>query len=171
MNDYPGDGPVKFTCTRCGACCISLRTTIKIERKAGPRDYYCRDAISGNLSLVHIDAPYVPFFKDDSEEIPGIKNHCPFLVLMPEGYACAVYQTRPLVCRAFRCCRMRIFTHGGQMAGKVTGRRSLTTDNPDLLDIWNTRVASLHEENDGRWDMLVKEILSKAGFIVELYGG
>jgi Fe-S-cluster containining protein len=170
MTDGAGSGPVKFTCTRCGACCISLGNTIRIERKAGPRDYYCRDAISGNMALVHIDAPYAPFFKEGSGESDGERKRCPFLVLMPEGYACAVYQTRPLVCREFQCCRMRIFTSGGQITGKVKGRRSLTTDNPNLRDIWDTKIAGLQVDHDPRWDMLVKEILEKAGFIVELYG-
>jgi uncharacterized protein len=170
MTGCTGSGAVKFTCTRCGACCISLGNTISIERKAGPRDYYCRDAISGNLTLVHIDAPYAPFFKEGSGESEGKGKRCPFLVLMPEGYACAVYQTRPLICREFQCCRMRIFTSKGQIAGKVKGRRSLATDNPDLRSIWDTKIAGLKVDNDGRWDMLVRDILEKAGFIVELYG-
>jgi uncharacterized protein len=169
MTDGAGSGPVKFTCNRCGACCISLGRTIRIERKSGPRDYYCRDAISGNLALVHIDAPYAPVFKENSGGSEEGGRRCPFLVMMPEGYACAVYQTRPLVCREFQCCRMRIFTQDGQIAGKVKGRRSLSTDNPDLRNTWDTKVAPLQVDNDGRWDVLVREILKKAGFIVELY--
>jgi hypothetical protein len=65
---------------------------------------------------------------------------------------------------------MRIFTSKGQIAGKVKGRRSLATDNPDLRSIWDTKIAGLQVDNDGRWDMLVRDILEKAGFIVELYG-
>jgi len=169
MNETEGRGPVKFTCTRCGACCVSLGTVIKIERKAGPRDYYCRDAISGNLSLVHIEPPYFPNFEENLSGVRETGKRCPFLVLMPEGYTCAVYQTRPLICREFRCCTMRVFSSGGNPEGTVKGRRSLTTGNPDLRKIWDTLVVPLHEEHDGRWNMLVKTILEKAGFIVELY--
>jgi uncharacterized protein len=170
MNDSRGTGPGKFTCTRCGACCVSLGNTIRIERKVGSRDYYCRDMISGNLSLVHIDAPYAPFFRENPEEDREKGKRCTFLVLMPEGYACAVYQTRPLICREFRCCRMRIYSPDGQVAGTVKGRRSLSTDNPDLRKIWDADVPALSTEHDGTWDLQVKEILEKAGFTVDLYG-
>ena len=64
---------------------------------------------------------------------------------------------------------MRIFSPGGHLEGTVKGRRSLTTSNPDLRNTWDTRVAPVHEEHDGRWNMLAREILEKAGFVVELY--
>jgi uncharacterized protein len=169
MNESPRQGSVKFSCTRCGKCCISLGKHIRIERKAGPRDYYCRDMISGNLSAVHIDSPYVPFFLEKSVDNAGEENQCPFLVLMPEGYACAVYPTRPLICREFQCCRMRIFSPDGLVAGTIKGRRSLVTNNRQIQDLWDNRIKTVELENDGQWDMLVKRILEDEGFTVELY--
>jgi len=164
-----GSPPGRFMCTRCGACCVSLGTTIRIERKAGPGYYYCRDLISGNLALVHIDSPYAPFFRENSGNCEEKGKRCPFLVLMPEGYACAVYQTRPLICRDFKCCRMRIYSPDGRAAGSVKGRRSLSSGNPDLRAIWDAEIACLSTENDGTWDRQVKAILEKAGFNVELF--
>jgi uncharacterized protein len=161
--------PGKFTCTRCGACCVSLGNTIRIERKAGPRDYYCRDRISGNLSLVHIEAPYVPFFRETSHDERDPGKGCTFLVRTPEGCSCSVYQTRPLLCREFQCCRMRIYRPEGRAVGTVKGRRSLSTDDPGLRDLWNAEIAGLNIEHDGTWDLRVRDILEKAGFSVELY--
>ncbi|HTY15755.1 MAG TPA: YkgJ family cysteine cluster protein [Methanoregulaceae archaeon] len=167
MTDSRTAGPGKFACTRCGACCVSLGNTIRIERKAGPRAYYCRDVISGNLSLVHIEAPCVPFFQEARGREQG--KGCAFLVRMPEEYACAVYQTRPLLCREFQCCRMRIYRPDGQVAGTVKGRRSLSSDDPGLRELWNAEIAALSTEHDGTWDLQVKKILQNAGFTVDLY--
>ena len=37
---------------------------IRIERKLGERDYYCRDLISNNLVMAHVESPYLPGFWD-----------------------------------------------------------------------------------------------------------
>jgi Fe-S-cluster containining protein len=162
-------GFVKFNCTRCGKCCQSLGRHIRIERKTGERDYYCRDLLSNNLVTVHIEAPYLPVFKERSGPGGADAGLCPFLIQTPEGYACAVYSTRPLVCREFQCCRMRIFSPGGVISGTIKGRRSLTTEDQSLQVVWNTRISPFKIENDGQWDNTVKHILESAGYIVELY--
>jgi uncharacterized protein len=169
MTKTPIQGFVKFNCTRCGKCCQALGRHIRIERQTGDRDYYCRDLLSNNLVTVHIEAPYLPVFKEKSGRGGPDTEPCPFLVHTPEGYACAVYSTRPLVCREFQCCRMRIFLPGGAVAGTIKGRRSLTTNDRSLQEIWNARISPLTIENDGQWDNTVKNILENAGYRVELY--
>jgi Fe-S-cluster containining protein len=168
MNDIRVPGIVKFNCTRCGRCCVSLGKNIRIERKTGGRDYYCREIISNALVMVHIEAPYLPVFREKSDS-GDTGGQCPFLVQTPEGCACAVYSTRPLICREFQCCRMRIFSREGISAGTIKGRRSLSTENDSLLKVWDTRIRPLDIGNDGQWDMKVKEILESEGYKVELY--
>ena len=108
---------MKFDCTRCGKCCMVSGKHIRIERKLGERDYYCRDLLSNNLVMAHVESPYLPVFRDKGgyrEE----NDQCHFLVRTPEGYACVVYNTRPLSCREFKCCRMRIYRGGKTLSGR-----------------------------------------------------
>jgi uncharacterized protein len=157
---------VPFLCTRCGKCCLVSGKHITIERKLGERDYYCRDRITGNLVMARVEAPYTPYFRQKTDEN---SDRCFFLISTPEGYTCAVYSTRPLSCRNFRCCHMRIFLPDGAVAGTVKGRRSLSTDNTDLIRVWDDSVRDLRIENDGQWDNEVVERLKSAGYRVELY--
>ncbi len=141
---------------------------IRIERKLGERDYYCRDLITSNLVMAHVESPYLPVFREKGgyqEE----NDQCYFLVRTPGGYTCVVYNTRPLSCREFKCCRMRIYRGGKNLVGTLKGRRSLSTSDPDLEKIWEDRIRSLGITEDGQWDMSVKKILDSAGYTVELY--
>ena len=140
---------------------------IRIERKLGERDYYCRDLITSNLVVAHVESPYLPVFREKGgyrEEI----DQCHFLVRTPEGYACVVYNTRPLSCREFKCCHMRIY-RGKKLVGTVKGRRGLTTTDPDLEKLWNDRIRLLEIDDEGQWDIRVKKNLEESGYIVELY--
>jgi len=141
---------------------------IHIERKLGERDYYCRDLISGNLAMAHVESPYLPVFREKGGYNEG-NDQCHFLVRTTEGYTCVVYNTRPLSCREFKCCRMRIFRGEKNLVGTIKGRRSLTTTDPDLEQLWNDRVRLLRIEEDGQWDIKVKSILEESGYTVELY--
>jgi hypothetical protein len=141
---------------------------IRIERKLGERDYYCRDLITNNLEMTHVESPYLPVFTEKGgyrEE----NDQCHFLVRTPEGYACVVYNTRPLSCREFRCCHMRIYRDRKNLVGTVKGRRGLSTTDPDLEKFWNDRIRLLDVTEDGQWDMKVKKFLEDAGYTVELY--
>lgn len=159
---------MKFDCTRCGKCCQVSGRHIRIERKIGERDYYCRDLISGNLVVAHVESPYLPVFREKGEyqgDAPG----CHFLVRTDEGYSCVVYNTRPLSCRQFKCCHMRIYSGKKHLSGTIKGRRDLSAADPELEQLWNSRVRPLAIADDGQWDMKVKKILEDAGYYVELY--
>ncbi len=141
---------------------------IRIERKLGERDYYCRDLISNNLVMTHVESPYLPGFREKGGYQED-EDRCHFLVRTREGYACVVYNTRPLSCREFKCCRMRVYQGEKNLIGTIKGRRSLSTMDPDLEKLWNDRIRLLGIEEDGQWDMKVKKILEDSGYIVELY--
>ena len=159
---------MKFDCTRCGKCCMVSGKHIRIERKLGERDYYCRDLISNNLVMTHVESPYLPGFREKGGYQED-EDRCHFLVRTREGYACVVYNTRPLSCREFKCCRMRVYQGEKNLIGTIKGRRSLSTMDPDLEKLWNDRIRLLGIEEDGQWDMKVKKILEDSGYIVELY--
>jgi hypothetical protein len=141
---------------------------IRIERKLGERDYYCRDLISGNLVMTHVESPYLPLFREKGGYLEG-NDQCHFLLRTTEGYACVVYNSRPVSCREFKCCRMRIYRGGKNLAGTIKGRRSLSTTDPDLEKLWNDRIRLLKIEEDEQWDIKVKTVLEDAGYTVELY--
>lgn len=141
---------------------------IRIERKLGERDYYCRDLISNNLVMTHVESPYLPGFREKGGYQED-EDRCHFLVRTREGYACVVYNTRPLSCREFKCCRMRVYQGEKNLIGTIKGRRSLSTMDPDLEKLWNDRIRLLGIDEDGQWDMKVKKILEDSGYIVELY--
>lgn len=159
---------MKFDCTRCGKCCMVSGKHIHIERKLGERDYYCRDLLTNNLVIAHVESPYLPKFRE-KEVYQEENDQCHFLVRTPEGYSCVVYNTRPLSCRNFKCCRMRIYHGGKNLVGTIKGRRSLSTTDQDLEILWNDRIRVLEIADDGQWDMKVKKILEDTGYTVELY--
>ena len=74
------------------------------------------------------------------------KNACPFLRQDKggEGFACAIYPTRPQVCREFRCYRMLIYDGAsGEERGKVVGSYDLQTRDDALALLWKEKIAGL----------------------------
>jgi Fe-S-cluster containining protein len=61
-----------------------------------------------------------------------------------KGFACAIYPTRPTICREFRCYRMLIHhPSSGETRGKVIGINELRThdENPAALrPRWASRI-------------------------------
>ena len=142
---------VKFECNWCGKCCLSFGEFIKIERQLTSRDYYCRYAITGELFQAHV----LPEFADDIDEEfsdPGEKGTesprkgCIFMRKNPEGpgFACAIYPTRPTVCREFLCYRMLISHQPtGEIRGRVIGINELRTQDEVLSSIWKEKITQL----------------------------
>ena len=139
-----------FDCDWCGKCCRSFGEFIRIERQAGMQDYYCRYAITGEVFPVHV----IPDFAeeiDDEYTDPGPSGGpgragCVFLRKNPAGpgFACAVYATRPTVCREFRCYRMLIHDRpGGEVRGRVIGIGELRTGDEKLAAVWAEKIACL----------------------------
>jgi uncharacterized protein len=144
-------GMAKFDCNWCGKCCASFGEFIKIERQLTERDYYCRYGITNEVFPVHVQ----PEFADEIEEEfteSGPKGNdstqkgCIFMRKNPEGkgFACAIYPTRPNICREFRCYRMLIHhPESGETRGKVIGINELKTHDEILATIWNERIAHI----------------------------
>lgn len=157
---------VKFECEWCGKCCRSFGEFIKIERQLTNRDYYCRYEIKNELFFAHIEADYAdcqtPRLKD-GEPAKG----CPFIRKNPvgNGFACAIYTTRPQICREFRCYRMVILNRDGHECGRIMGRNDLKTTDEILEQIWKERIAPLlPNHDDSRWEKAVNAALAAHGY-------
>jgi len=146
----------KFDCSWCGKCCASFGEFIKIERQLTSRDYYCRYGITNELFLAHIEGDYDDSQLPSSKEGEPVKG-CPFMRKNPavKGFACAIYATRPRICREFRCYRMVIHHPDGHECGRIMGRNELKTGDESLAHIWKEQIAPLPHQDDTRWEKSV----------------
>jgi uncharacterized protein len=141
----------QFDCNWCGKCCQSFGEFIRIERQVTERDYFCRYGITNELFPIHV----LPEFSDDIEEefeeqaegnTSESHKGCIFMRKNPEGrgFACAIYPTRPTICREFICYRMLIHhPASGEIRGRVIGINELRTHDEVLQAIWNEKIANL----------------------------
>jgi uncharacterized protein len=141
----------KFDCNCCGKCCASFGEFIKIERQLTDRDYYCRYGITNEIFPVHVQPEFADeiedeFTESDPKGTGSPQKGCIFMRKNPggKGFACAIYPTRPDICREFECYRMLIHHHPtGEMRGKVIGINELNTHDEILNAIWNEKIAHL----------------------------
>jgi hypothetical protein len=140
---------VTFVCNGCGKCCTSLGAYIRIERQLTSVDYYCRNGITGEDFPVHVQPEYADEideeFTSNQGNALGSPKGCIFMRKNPEGQGtvCAIYPTRPQVCREFRCYHMLIYDARGTVAGRMVGRHDIQTADPDLARIWSDEVRPL----------------------------
>jgi Fe-S-cluster containining protein len=138
-----------FVCNNCGKCCVSLGAYMRIERQLTSGDYYCRNGITGEVFPVHVQPAFVDEideeFTSGSGEVPGSRTGCIFMRKNPEGpgFTCAIYPTRPPICREFRCYHMVISDSRGEVAGRMVGKTDIQTIDPVLAQIWNDKVKPL----------------------------
>jgi Fe-S-cluster containining protein len=141
----------KFECNWCGKCCQSFGEFIRIERQINGRDYYVRYGITNDLFPVHVQPEFADDIEEDFIDMDGNSTGdsykgCIFMRKNPEGkgFACAIYPTRPSICREFRCYRMLIHhPASGEIRGKIIGINELRTHDEVLTAIWNEKIAHL----------------------------
>jgi hypothetical protein len=137
-----------FECDRCGKCCVSLGPLLMIERQLNDRDYYCSSAVDSAIFLAHVDPAFREEIADefaagDLDRNSMDKKSCAFLRKNPDGdgTACAIYTSRPAVCRDFRCYRMLIRNNEGAICGRVIGKNTLRTEDAVLKKVWDEEVS------------------------------
>jgi Fe-S-cluster containining protein len=162
---------VAFHCDRCGKCCVSLGPLITIERQLNDRDYYCRCKLANSVFLVHVDPEYCEDIADEYASEDAIsssneKKSCRFLRKNPRyaGFHCAIYSTRPSVCRDFRCYRMLIYNMDSQECGRVVGRSTLKSADEILNQIWKEHIVPLPHNDDILWEKSVVDTLAAHGY-------
>ena len=160
---------VAFDCSLCGKCCASFGAFIKIERQLTSRDYYCRYGIKNELFLAHIEGDYVDCQSSSSEEGEPVKG-CPFMRKKADGdgIVCAIYATRPRICREFHCYRMVIHHPDGHECGRIMGQHDLKTADETLAQIWKDEIAPLPRQDDARWEKSVIAALAARGYRGEI---
>jgi Fe-S-cluster containining protein len=156
---------VAFTCNGCGKCCASFGDFIKIERQLTHRDFYCRYGIKNELFLAHVEGDVPVNYPTDSKEGKTAKG-CPFLKknLSGDKFTCAIYATRPQVCKEFRCYRMLIYDRKGHECGRLMGTHDLRTTDKTLETIWKEAVAPISGPRDRKQDNQVIDILAAHGY-------
>jgi uncharacterized protein len=140
-----------FDCNWCGKCCQSFGEFIRIERQVTERDYFCRYGITDELFQVHVMPEFADEIEEEFEESGGGKvvsspQACVFSRKNPQGrgFACAIYPTRPTICREFLCYRMLIHhPASGEVRGRIIGINELRTHDEVLQAIWNDKIAHL----------------------------
>ena len=165
-----------FTCDSCGKCCSSFGSFITIERQLDDRDYYCRYALTSELFPVRVDAEHADEVLERYSGPAGTgassgKRPCPFLCGKKDGggFTCAIYATRPQVCREFRCYRMLVYDSGGHLSGRVIGGGEISTTDEALARLWKEKIVSIphaHPKgaNDPAWAKKVTGILAAHGY-------
>jgi Fe-S-cluster containining protein len=156
---------VAFKCSGCGKCCASYGDFIRIERQLTSRDYYCRYAIKNEMFLAHVEDDYTDSYPLESDTGKPAKG-CPFMQknLSGEGFACAIYATRPRVCREFRCYRMLIFDGNGHERGRIMARNELRTTDETLERIWKEEIAPLPSHEIRLWEKQMTDTLAAHGY-------
>lgn len=160
-----------FECDLCGKCCVCLGPLIMIERQLSDRDYYCRCKIDNTLFSARVDPAYCEEIDDafetgqDPDGGPE-KKPCVFLRKnqQGEGNICAIYSTRPKVCRDFFCYRMIIYNPEGTVCGRVIGKNTIQTEDAGLEKIWVGLVATIPYGDPAVWVKNVTEILAENGY-------
>lgn len=163
-----------FECDRCGKCCASIGPHITIERQLNDRDYYCRSTIDNVIFLAHVDPAYREeiadeFIDEDAVHPVNEKKSCRFLRKNRQGdrTTCAIYPTRPKVCRDFRCYRMLIRTREGTICGRVIGKNTLRTEDAALEHLWNGQVSAIPYGDPVAWIKNVAGILAEHGYCAD----
>ncbi len=138
---------------------MSLGRHIRIEQSLSPFQHYCRVAVTGELLPVSILPEQRDLFSSGDQD----PAWCPFLRKDSSGlFICTIYQTRPHICRDFRCRTMVIYDQNGREAGHVKGRRTLVSDDPCLETVWG----EIPPDTD---DSSLKEILRKHCYRAESF--
>jgi Fe-S-cluster containining protein len=165
----------EFECDRCGKCCVSLGPLITIERQLNDRDYYCRCKIDNAIFLARVDPVFSGEIADDFIESgtapPRPENEsCRFLCKDPygEGMACAIYASRPKVCRDFRCYRMIIRTREGTICGRVIAKNTIRTEDAILESLWREHVLIISFGDPVAWTKKVAGILAEHGYCADI---
>ena len=160
---------VAFECNWCGKCCASFGEFIRIERQLTSRDFYCKYGIKNELFLAHIEGDYADSQPPSPKEGEPAKS-CPFMRKNPKGkgVACAIYSTRPRICREFRCYRMVIHHPVGHECGRNMGRNELKTMDELLARIWKEEILPLSHTDDALWTKSVIAALAVHGYRGEI---
>ena len=152
------------SCSRCGRCCIGLGKHMSIAASLSSRSHYLKVGVTGEVIPVNIPPESRDLFsqKDPEHYDP---TWCPFLRRAGAGnFCCTIYPDRPGLCRQYACFSMIITDPAGKQVGRVVGRKTLESDDPGLMQVWNGQVKGLPDSDLAVWRLKAGKILMNAGF-------
>jgi hypothetical protein len=152
------------SCSRCGRCCIGLGKHMSIAASLSSRSHYLKVGVTGEVIPVNIPPESRDLFsqKDPEHYDPA---WCPFLRRAGAGnFCCTIYPDRPGLCRHYACFSMIITDPSGKQVGRVVGRRTLESDDPDLVQVWNGQVKGIPDSDLAVWRLKAEKMLKDAGF-------
>ena len=150
---------------------MSFGHFVTIERQLTDQDFYCRYGLTNEIFPVHVLAEFadeigVRYLEPGGRDKGMEQEGCIFKCRDPQGrgYTCAIYPTRPKICRDFRCYRMLIYhKESGELRGKVIGAAELMTRDETLIGIWGKEIKTLSLPSDS-WIKNVIVILAANGY-------
>ncbi len=156
-----------FSCQQCGECCSHLGLVYAIIG-SGPSDTF--RLINNYTNVVYevqLDRDKKELFVDQSI-FSTRPQACPFFRIKKDtGLAyCTIHATRPDICREYSCYRLRIENRRGERVGRIIYSRTLLSEDPFLVSLWEKHVSSLKEPDDTIWEHQMIRILTTAGFLV-----
>jgi len=107
---------------------------------------------------------------DDTSIFTEFPQACPFLRKgsIEKTYICTIFDTMPSHCRSFECYTILISDSKGEVIGKVRQKRSLSTDDEHLRNLYNSLIVPIQSKNEALWQKEAKIILTKAGYKVKI---
>lgn len=156
-----------FECYQCGECCENLGLVYTIREECGNLSFLMYNQYTGEETSVRIDPDKRDLFLDTGvfELLP---NTCPFFRYYPgtEKACCTVHQTRPEICRDYRCWRLLILDPRGRRVGRIRSLRTLCSEDELLTRIWEECIEHIGEPDDRIWEDMMIRTLTRAGYSV-----
>jgi len=156
-----------FRCYKCGKCCTTLGRSITIEQIT-PTEMIGKSAITGEKIRISHTADL-----DDASASQTVLNQypdaCPFLRQESETtWICLAYAVMPSHCKALECYAMLILHPDGSVAGKIRAKRTLSTEDPSLKELYDTVLVHISAKEDVVWHREARKVLISEGYKVKM---
>ena len=156
-----------FRCYKCGKCCTTLGRSITIEQIT-EREVIGKSAITGEKMHLQHTQELNEKLKNESVFVT-YPDACPFLRQETEtAWHCLAYAVMPSHCKALECYAMLILHSDGSVAGKVRAKRTLSTEDTTLKELYETDLMHISAKEDVVWQREAKKILVSKGYKVKM---
>ncbi|OPX72613.1 MAG: hypothetical protein A4E39_01428 [Methanoregulaceae archaeon PtaB.Bin152] len=148
---------------------MSLGRHMHVEKSLSPFSHTLRVLVTGERIPVQVNPAFRDLFLWGTP--PAYETGwCPFLRKEGDGtFVCTIYSSRPVICRTFRCCTMRILDEAGSEVGKVKGKSSLSTADPVLRQIWEREVLPSSTLPEAQFARHCRTVLASHGYTCEQF--
>jgi hypothetical protein len=127
-----------------------------------------KSAITGEK--IHL--PHTPEVKEklaDVSVFAVFPDACPFLRQETETiWHCLAYAAMPSHCKALECYVMLILDSAGSVVGKVRAKRTLSTEDETLKELYDTVLVHIPAKEDVVWQKEAKKIMVSKGYKVKM---